>query len=365
MCFLEVFMSVHKYSVFITLLFLSHSLPISESLQKKLNVMFLAPTHHSAQEVNTTTIGHLFNAINQYGVPEQGNVSIPNNRHFPVWRFQKGLPKGYTEPIFIHSCPRDNTLQRMMSGGAGHSLLCSNAWLKGCIANGPFVTFDHQFDQEHFDFGAGESVANLNTIYKEVIANNPQADIVIAGTCIGAKVVLELLAAHPTDSVKAVILESPFADIKKVMKRWGARYTPFVPWSGALIRTIFKGIFPKIKKAPNTLGARLANIPKDVPILIAHLQNDSFCSDNDMVQIVNALRKRGNQNIYLLVIKDKKLSHGRLNTKKIFTQASNAFLAAHNLPHDALLAQEGKETLAIAQRNACAIAEKSWIVLNG
>src|ERR1700733_5387448 len=119
-------MSLNKYLILILVPSLS-SLIVAQNVVEKLNGMFLVPIREKTEGLACTTIGHLFNAINQYGVPEQGNVSIPNNAPFPIWHFQKGLPKGYTEPIFIHSCPRDNTLQRMFSGGPGHSLLCSNA----------------------------------------------------------------------------------------------------------------------------------------------------------------------------------------------------------------------------------------------
>lgn len=327
----------------------------------KLNTMFLTPLTTDVG-MNTITIGQLFKKINKRSVPISGTVAITNNTEFPAWHFERGLPAGITTPIFIHSCPRNATLQRVISGSAGHSLLCCNQWLKNSIVNAPLITFDNQFDHKHFDFGAGNSVIQFNKIYTETIAHNPNADIAIIGTCVGAKIALEFLVDHPCTQIKAVILESPFADVKKVVDRWGQRYIPFIPYGAPLINTFFKGVFPNIKKAPNTLLSRLSNTPKNIPIFIAHLDNDSFCSNTDMWQMINNLRATGNNDIYLLVVKDKNVNHAHLNSKKVFAQATNAFLANYNLPHNAALAEQGKALLADAHTNAYATSEKDWAI---
>lgn len=354
-------MSINKYFLFILLPFLHNGLSACQHTVAKLNTMFLTPLPKD-DGANTMTIGTLFTQINKHGVPASGTVEIKTLPESMFWHYEKGLPKNLTGTIFIHSCPRDGTWQRIISSEAGHSLLCCNQWLKNYIINAPLITFDHQFDTKHFDFGASRSIVNFNKIYTETTKNNTCADVVIAGTCIGAKIALEFLAAHPAGKVKAVILESPFADYKKVMQNWHTRYIPLLPFGSKIIHGVFKGLFSQVAKAPNTLLERLDAIPKDIPLFIAHLDNDSFISNQDMKRMIDALRSSGNTDIHLLVIKDTSRNHGHLNRKQVFAQATNAFLAKYNLPHNAALAEQGKSLLADAHTNAYATSEKDWAI---
>lgn len=335
---------------------------------ENLNTVYLWPSVHKVSiPQKLKTIPEWFEKIKQDGFPLQGFVSCPARTSQPLWQFQKGVPAGFTEPIFIHSSPRDATLDRMINGRTGHSFRCTNSWIKNEIINGPVITFDYFFDTKDFDFGQGVNVNCLQLIYKELIEKNPQAPLIIASTCIGAKIALEFAATYNTAAIKAMILESPFIDVAKVARNWADNYVYWLPFlstssKASLIKSTLSWCFPYCT-AFYKPHADLTHIHSELPIFITHLYNDSFYSNKDIFDLIQMLKKSGNKNIYLLVIKDKKLTHGHLNNKKAFIIATNAFLAKYNLPHNKLLAQRGEDLLARAQQNAQASNPMQWYVI--
>ncbi len=309
-----------------------------------------------------------FEYIKKNGFPAQGGIVSPENKKRPVWRFASGLPSGKNCPIVIHSGPRDDTLGRLKNGRLGHGFRCTNAWIKNGIINGPFITFDYFFDADEFDFGQGVNIASLKTIYDATTTKNPQAPLIIAGTCIGAKIALELASRYQPQNLQALILESPFINVKKVMRNWAKKYMGWIPFADqdakdSMITSTLGVYFSDFESTVNRAPANISQIDPKMPIFIAHLQGDSFCSDQEMLEIVQQLAKYGNTNIYLLIIKDPKLSHGRLGNKKEFCLAINAFLAAHNLPHTPEFSQQGKELLAKARCNAQAKNIAEWKIV--
>ncbi len=335
---------------------------------ENLNTQTLNPaTAINGQKVKY--IADWFETIKKKGIPNQGIAYVPTNKLSSCWQFKKGIPSGQKEPIFIHSCPRDNFKGRLIHGRTGHSFRCTNAWLKNSIINGTFVTFDYFFDGKDFDLGQGINIDALKKIYSEVINKNPQAPIIIAATCIGAKIALEFAVTHNPEHVKAMILESPFIDVKNVVYNLGKNYLNWFPFAdtsnkASMIQSIIELYAPHCKETINLPHANLNKINPNIPLFIAHLKNDSMCSDEQMYQLVADLRKSGNTNIYLLVLQDTKTKHGHLNQKKEFSQAANAFLAEHNLPHDKQLAAEGKAILADAKYTAQASVADWKIVVS-
>lgn len=353
-----IFHYFYLFGLFLTPFFLMQATP-SPTLQN-LNTYYLHPISKPILGQAICIIPELFERIKKSGFPQQALISAPTNSTSKLWQFTKGLPSNYQKPIVIYSGPRDGTVARLVNGRNGHSVRCTNAWLRNSMVHGPVVTFDYFFEAEDFEFGQGINIDCLKKIYAETIAKNPQAPIVITGCCIGSKIALEFAATNSCDQVKALILESPFIDIHKVVKNWDGHYLSWIPLIDASdIKKIFEWFFPHCKAAFKKPHAKLENVPNR-PIFIAHLYNDSFCTNTDMVQLAQSLQSKGNTNVYLLVIKDTNLTHGRLNNKKEFAQATNAFLASHNMPHDKALAAQGKSLLAQARINAQAKTPGSW-----
>ena len=332
---------------------------IAKPSLENLYAMHLWPTKEVTFKTSMiTTIPDLFEKIKQKKtVPAQGNLTVPKNTQNPLWGFKKGLPEKLSTPIFIHSAPRADFLGRLWSGRAGQSLRCTHPWVKNSIINAPFVAFDYFYGPHGFDFGQGVNIDCLDFICTQLKTKNPHAPLVIAGTCIGAKITLEYAAKHDTKAIRALILETPFIDAKKFLHNIDMEHGSWLPFN---VQSILKWYFSDSKEPLRKPHADISKIRSDMPIFIAHLDNDAFYKNKEMKELIDQLRKNGNDNVYLLVIKDSTFAHGHVNSHKTFAQASSAFLAQYGLPHNAQLAQEGKSLLALAHTNAKAKNHLDW-----
>jgi|GEM_PF-3345510 hypothetical protein len=298
----------------------------------------------------TTTIPTLFDNYKRRGVmPAAGTIEFKMNSNNPLWTFHKGLPKNLKIPLFIHSGPRGDFWGRMWHGQKGHALRSANPWIKNGIINSPLVTFDYYYGRDYFDFGQGINIQCLEFIYKQLIKDNQKAPVVIAATCIGAKITLEFLARNCVPEVKALILESPFIDSKRLIHNLEHHYGQWLPVD---MKSIVKWYFKDVKNPLHLPHADLRTLKPNLPIFIAHLDNDAYYSNADMQRLIEQIQESGNRQIYLLVIKDPTIKHSHLSTKKVFAQATSAFLEAYGLPHNKKLAQEGRSLLNIAKQNA-------------
>lgn len=309
-----------------------------------------------------------FEKIQKNGIPARGIAFVPTNSRTPFWQFNKGIPRNLETPIFVHSGPHSMFWNRLVHGRTGQGLRCTNAWLKNSIVTGTLVTFDNLYDYNDFDFGQGINISALNAVYSQVHQNNPHAPLVIAATCIGAKIALECVCAYAPQNLAAMVLENPFIDANKFLANIGKNYLNWLPFAddagkAKLLKGVTQWYAPNCKETLEQTHADLSKINPKLPIFIAHLKDDSMYTDEQMHQLVTDLCKSGNKDIYLLVIKDSKTAHGHLNQKKEFAQSTNAFLARYNLPHDKTLAKEGKALLADAQYNAQAASNSDWRIV--
>lgn len=351
------------------LFFLSFLAFCSTSLVAKLppsmletsNVCYLYPAADEPTTKPSTTIPELFAYINKKEiVPEQATVVVDTNKSIPTWGFKKGIPQGLQTPIFINSGPRNDVIGRLFHGGKGNGVRCTNPWIKHAIVNAPMVTFDYFFDKE-FDFGQGINLNCLNNVYVTLTRNNPNAPIIMAATCIGAKIALEYAAHFAPKNMTAMILESPFIDAKKLFNNLQKSYShDAIPVS---VESVLKWYFPDARAALSRPHGDISKIRNTMPIFIAHRLNDTYYSNQEFKELIDQLRSNGNQNIYLLVLQDNKHGHGHLNNIPEFSLATNAFLAQYNLPHDADKAQKGAHLLAIALKNAQASSVEEWTVI--
>ena len=209
----------------------------------------------------------------------------------------------------------------------------------------------------------------MELVYNETITKNPESPIVLAGTCLGAKAILELCCYEKKPNlapVKALILESPWLSLKDLCYNF-SRWVPgmeLIPYGYEMTYRLLKSYFPQYNQAnDNLLDRIITHGPQDIPMFIAHLKSDKMIEDACMFNFVRTLLLRGNKNIYLLVIEDKKQIHGHLNDKPTFIAATNAFLAKNNLPHDPILAAKGTAYLQQAKQNAFAPAYGNWVVI--
>lgn len=364
---MEIFMVIIRFStLFLSLLSIltivtNRNFAIPTPTLQNLNAGHLFPANPGLKVPRKqANIPSLFKKINKGKMPAACTVVIPTNTINSVWVFQNGLPCQVSTPIFIHSGPRDDFMGRFWHGRDGHGIRCSHPWIKNTIVSNHFVTFDYFYEPKGFDFGQGVNIDCFDLIYQELAQKNPQAPLIVAATCIGAKIALEFAANRPCDHIQAMILESPFIDVHQLMNNIDKTYGAWLPFE---IKSVLKWYFSDCKDPIKRPHADLSQINPNLPIFIAHLENDSFYTNQDMFELVNQLRASGNTNIYLLVLRNDRHKHGHLNNIKEFAQATSAFLAAYNLPFTPNLATEGKELLDIAYTNAQAMDPSEWVIV--
>ncbi len=214
----------------------------------------------------------------------------------------------------------------------------------------PVVTFDYPDDRDLFNFGQKLDQKCLDYVYKSVLKKCPNAKIVLFGSCRGAKCVLEYATRKPKN-LSAIILESPFISAKEMTMQIGMKYAPILPGAAKMTYGIFKWYFPNFNQKRETLRRRLHKIPH-VPIFIAHRTNDALVSNRQIHGLVKALTESDHKHVYLFLTHDESDSHARLMHLEAAQQAVNAFLHHHGLPHDGMLALEGKELLTKARNKA-------------
>ncbi len=331
------------------------------SILDTINVCYLYPASQELPSKPLTTIPELAQYIQKKEtVPTQVSLSVPENKQIPVWGFKKGLPTGIRTPIFINSGPRNDIIGRFFHGGKGNGVRCTNPWIKHSVINVPVVTFDYFYNKE-FDFGQGVNLNCLNNVYVTLQRNNPEAPLIMAATCIGAKIALEYAANYQPTNMAAMILESPFIDANKLFNNLQKSYSHnAIPLS---VESILKWYFPDAQAALSRPHADISKITNTMPIFIAHRYNDTYYSNVELKELVDQLRSNGNQNVYLLVLQDNKHGHGHINNIPEFSLATNAFLAHYNLPHDKEKAQKGAYLLATALNNAQAQTVEQWAVI--
>lgn len=235
----------------------------------------------------------------------------------------------------------------------GGGLLDAYQRIRDNIFHAPVVTFDYPDDRALFNFGQKLDQQCLEFVYQQVRKQCPNAQIILFGSCRGAKCVLEFATKKPKN-LSAIILESPFISAKEMTLQIGKSYAPIIPGAAALTYGIFKLYFPNFKDQKETLRRKIHRIP-NVPIFIAHRTHDTLVSNRQVHDLIRLLRKAGISNIYFFTTEDDAENHARMMHLEPAQQAVNAFLLTHDLPHEPELASQGIKLLGSARNKARAI----------
>jgi hypothetical protein len=235
----------------------------------------------------------------------------------------------------------------------GGGLLDAYQRIRDNIFHAPVVTFDYPDDRALFNFGQKLDQRCLEFVYQEVHKQCPHAQIILFGSCRGAKCVLEYATKKPKN-LAAIILESPFISAKEMTLQIGKNYAPIIPGAATLTYSIFKLYFPNFKDQKENLRRRLHRTP-NVPIFIAHRMHDTLVSNRQVHDLIRLLKKGGISDIYFFTTEDETENHARMMHLDPAQRAVNAFLLAHNLPHNPELANLGKKLLSAARNKARAI----------
>jgi alpha-beta hydrolase superfamily lysophospholipase len=173
----------------------------------------------------------------------------------------------------------------------------------------PFYTFNFpdategftRVDRAKTTFGQEDELAYLQYAYQKVTHRQPDQGIVLYGISRGAVTILNFLALQKPDSVKAIILESPFAAfddvIENISKACGLNPVPLVC---RIVRGIASVVFPRY----NWQGIKpidlIAEIPQDLPILLVRSQEDQLVPCSSTERLYEELCKAGCTKVHLL-----------------------------------------------------------------
>ena len=232
----------------------------------------------------------------------------------------------------------------------GGGLLDAYQRFRDNVFHAPVITFDYPDDRELFNFGQKLDQKCLKFVYDQVLKQCPLAQIVLFGSCRGAKCVLEFATKKP-QNLAAIILESPFISAKEMALQIGVKYAPILPGAAKMTYGIFCRYFPNFKDERENLRARLHRIPH-VPIFIAHRTNDTLVSNRQVRDLVKRLKDSGQKDLYLFITNDESDNHARLMHLPEAQHAVNAFLQNYFLPHDGQLADRGGKVLTDAKNRA-------------
>lgn len=224
-------------------------------------------------------------------------------------------------------------------GGFLHSIAyikCANGGhfgyllLKSAITNSPCVTFDSVNDtRAGYSFGGEQDLHNLDALIKDVVAKKPDARISLVGSCKGSTAILNYLAKKAENkeekdlkNIASVVLESPPISLDHTIRK-----QPLY----SLSHYFFRFVFPNYNhKAPTILNATA--FPKDIPILIGGLKDDTTAPHDDIVAINQQLKglKNNNVSLYTREKSNKDIFHGRLYKDPEFQKAAREFINKHS-----------------------------------
>lgn len=240
----------------------------------------------------------------------------------------------------------------------GGGLICATNWIKYLKISIPVISFDYFDDWRNFDFGLSHDSACLDNIINEILKQNPNCSIILIGTCKGSRSILHYLTQNQVKNIKAVILDAPFASVSDLTIAFHKNYVPWLPWGAWLLSGFLKWWFSNYDPTQE-LTERLWHLPKDLPILIGHLKNDTLVTDG---QMKNFMRHFENPDrLYVAVISHPTITHSKLSHMRPFQQIANAFLEHYQLPYNKQLADQGQALLNIAHYNT--MHPHSWVTI--
>ncbi len=308
--------------------------PLSSQHLHTLNTLTMRRASSLRPKYKIVTIDQLVRYINSnHEIPFRTHLEINNILH-TVYRGIHISPKDTTVFIFSRGYAKtnipgtnDNFIQRGACATAAHIQLRDHI-----VTDAPLISFDYDDSKNGFSFGQTNEINALELIYNGVLEKNPAATIVLIGDCRGGKVALELAIKRPPN-LKALILMAPFTSARDLTNMIADHYISYLPFSRALLHHFFRFYFPRYNQKEDTLAKRLKYVPADLPIFIAHRQEDTLVSMETIKKLTRSLKKTGNPDVRLVTIQDTSYPHSMLTGNQAVQYGINTFLKDHGLPY--------------------------------
>lgn len=316
----------------------SKRLSIEKINLKMLNITTVIPgayavgeAHHSSRK---RTIDDVCRRIHKQVNPHVIDTTIYDSGSFAdQYRVMSGVVPVEDPIIFVYSSgwsgwPGEGPF-RYQGGG----LYGSYSKQRRGIMPGVTISFDYPTHTRAMaSFGQELDQHCLRMVLNEIRRVNPDAAIVLVGTCSGGATVLNCMAQHSDElqQVKAVILETPAISLKYIERhlltcRLGRLYKH--------MPRILTHYFSNYDPEHPTILDLACHVPRNIPLLIGALCGDSVVAYTDVCRIVHALRAAGHTHVELLALDRSDIRHAHMAEAKEWQHAVQLFLDNYVLGH--------------------------------
>lgn len=172
--------------------------------------------------------------------------------------------------------------------------------------------------------------------------NNLKKPIIAIGVSKGAATWINVAAkSENINYIKALVLESPFANINDILYRfWHLKYLNYIPGGRYIAKQIIKAILVHYDcDGIQPIGSIKKILNKNLPIYIVHSKQDRLIPINHSRQLYIEFLKNDFKNVYLI---EPEVGHhaGILYTDelKTFQNSLNSFYKEFKLPYNANIA---------------------------
>ncbi len=221
---------------------------------------------------------------------------------------------------------------------------------RGLFCQPCFATFNYIDAPEgvlkrntHTGLAQASEIACMRAAYEKTIALQPDG-IVLYGISRGSSTIINMVAQCHQEGIdlsliKAIILESPFADAEDTLATFATRCK--VPLFFA--RFLVKRIFKEYDRYQNKPIDAVRYLPSDIPILFVCLQADAVVPYASTLRLYEELKKHERDNVYLLSLFGNGF-HANLPWAAqghTYYPALQTFYQIADLPYDVTAAKEG------------------------
>lgn len=241
--------------------------------------------------------------------------------------------------------------------GANHTQACKlfKPQDKNSILCGPVGIFDFpdakpepdKFHKKYVNLGQNRDIERLSYACDRTLEATNCDGVVLAGISRGSATILNYAALNTTVPIKAIIAESPFDSLKNIVKHLLKRFhVAWVPFSKKIGMKLADAHFPELDVYGLFPIDTVANIDKNIPILLIYSPKDKVIPLISSLILYVALREAGHEHVYLLELSSG--DHGKLMLSSEASKYQNvvhAFYKKYNLPYNAKCALQGEALL--------------------
>ncbi len=242
--------------------------------------------------------------------------------------------------------------------GANKSQACKlfNPLSKQSILCGPVGIFDfpdakpseNVFYKKYVNLGQSRDIERLSYACDRTLEQVSDCNgIVLLGISRGSATILNLAAINKDIPIRAIIAEASFDTLKSVVKHLLKRFhVSWIPFSRKISTKIANNWFQDLNIKGLFPIDIVANIDKNIPILLVHSRKDSVVPIASSYVLYIALLASGHKHVYLLELPSG--DHGKLmqSNNKLYQNAVHAFYKKNNLPYNKACAAKAEHILA-------------------